>query len=59
MPKIDSDFRKPLSKDEQLLDLCCKRNMIRWNIHDFRKTHPKLLKSILEAMETKCKSQKG
>lgn len=51
--------RKPLSKDEQLLDLCCKRNMIRWDIHDFRKTHPKLLKSILEAMDSKRKYHKG
>ncbi len=39
-------------KAEQLLDISAKRNMIEWNLSTFKRTHPLLFKSIIEAIES-------
>lgn len=36
---------------EKILDKHAKNHMIKWDLNEFRKTHPRLLKTILGAME--------
>lgn len=40
-----------MNKYEEILDKNAKRHMLRWNIRIFRRTHPRLLKTIIEAMK--------
>lgn len=39
-------------KAEQLLDISAKRNMIEWNLSTFKKTHPHLFKTIIQAIDS-------
>lgn len=49
----DNSFKKePISdvKLEKIFDDSAKENMIEWNIESFKKTHPRLFKSIIQAI---------
>ena len=37
-------------KSEQILQKSANKNMVQWNQKDFQKTHPKLYKTIIEAI---------
>jgi len=39
-------------KAEQLLDISAKRNMIEWNLSTFKRTHPHLFKTIIQAIDS-------
>jgi hypothetical protein len=43
---------------EKIFDESAKRNMIEWNLVLFRGSHPKLLRSILEAMASAVNKSK-
>lgn len=43
---------------EQLLDKIARKNMIRWDLNSFKKTHPHLFKVIIEAMNEASKMRK-
>lgn len=38
-------------KAERLLEVSAKRNMKQWNQKEFKKTHPSLYKSIVDAIQ--------
>jgi hypothetical protein len=42
--------RKIMKEAEQLLEKFARKNMIQWNQESFKKTHTKLQKSIIEAI---------
>lgn len=39
-------------KAEQLLEISAKRNMREWNLSTFKKTHPHLFKTIIQAIDS-------
>lgn len=52
--RIDVDSKSDSTVDQELIDIfseSCRKNMVYWSIDNFKKTHPRLLKSILESME--------
>ena len=40
---------------EEIFNESAKKNMIQWDLKSFKRTHPRLLRAILEAMD-KCKN---
>jgi hypothetical protein len=49
-------------KSEQILQKSANKNMVQWNQKDFQKTHPKLYKTIIEAINeainyTRCSTE--
>lgn len=37
---------------EQIFDKIAKKNMLDWNLKDFKESHPTLYKTIIEAMNS-------
>ena len=43
-------MNKAKSKHEEILDFYAKKEMAKWNLDRFRRTHPRFLRAILKAM---------
>lgn len=46
-----------MEKAEKTLDDAAKKHMVEWEINGFRRTYPKLFKSIMEAMEEHARAE--